>query len=265
MAVIRVGTSGTSDQSPEKRLRLLCLHGHGGTPARLCSKLKDFFQSVLTTEDARTRTLGSSEARDVALAIECRCIGAPLPEASRREDGRQWWRYDENGMGDRPLDWAEMEVATTKLADELWKAQESEEPIDGVLGFSQGAEMVHTIALLKHQQDPRFQGLVSPSFVISLSGAVNPAHFESISGGGPPQDLSELYFGPGPREVALPCLFVGDFVSDGWYSSQRLSTTKDLYFDRTVVSHNQQHTVPTLSGTQSSNARRFLSRFMRQR
>lgn len=172
--------------------------------------------------------------------------------------------------------WAAMEVATTKLADKLWKAQESEEPLDGVLGFSQGAEMVHTIALLKHQQDPRFQGLVSPSFVISLSGAVNPAHFESISGGGPPQDLSELYFGPGPREllallskmscaslflylyilcsclkrprlfgferhtlvpmaprVALPCLFVGDFVSDGWYSSQRLTTTKDLYFDRT--------------------------------
>ena len=97
--------------------------------------------------------------------------------------------------------WAAMEVATTKLADKLWKAQESEEPLDGVLGFSQGAEMVHIIALLKHQLDPRFQGLVSPSFVISLSGAVNPTHFESISGGGPPQDLSELYFGPGPREL----------------------------------------------------------------
>ena len=65
MVVVRVGTSGNSDQSPEKRLRLLCLHGHGGTPARLCSKL----EVPKCPRNRRRKNLGSSEARDVALAI----------------------------------------------------------------------------------------------------------------------------------------------------------------------------------------------------
>ena len=189
MVVIRVATSDQAPGRPERSLRLLCLHGHGGSPARLCNRLEDFFQQVLRNE---------SDEKSPPLAIECRCVSAPLSETSRREDGRQWWRYDEDGWGDRPLDWAEMERSTTKLAEELWRAQEAELPFDGVLGFSQGAEMVHTIALLKHQADPRFQHLASPRFVVSCSGAVNPAHFESISGGGPPRELPALYLGPDP-------------------------------------------------------------------
>lgn len=259
MVTIRVSSDLVPHRKPD--LRLLCLHGHGGTPARLCGNLEVFFQSVLNGSPG-----DPCEAE--AFAVECRCVAAPLPEASRREGGRQWWRYDEDGYGDRPDDWAEMELATTKLAEELLTAQQADRPFDGILGFSQGAEMVHTVALLKHQDDPRFQSL-TPRFVVSLSGAINPAHFESVSGGGPPLDCPGPYFGPKPNEVKLPCLFVGDFVSDGWYSSQRFCRTKDLYADRTVVMHSQKHKVPSLCEVQDIQSickvRRFFSRFVRQR
>eukprot|EP00438_Fugacium_kawagutii_P018115 Skav206106 [mRNA] locus=scaffold3597:101677:115487:+ [translate_table: standard] len=227
-----VTISVASDLSPAHQtrpnLRLLCLHGHGGTPAGLCGNLEVFFQSILSAKGPEV-----CDPKTDILAIECRCVPGILPE-SRRVGGRQWWRYDEDGRGDRPADWAEMELATTKLAEELWTAQEADLPFDGILGFSQGAEMVHTIALLKHQGDPRFQGLSTPRFVVSFSGAINPAHFESISGGGPPRDCPGPYFGPKTGEVSMPCLFVGDFVSDGWYSWERFSRTKDLYADRMV-------------------------------
>mmetsp|Transcript_23985 Transcript_23985/g.35854 ORF Transcript_23985/g.35854 Transcript_23985/m.35854 type:complete len:166 (+) Transcript_23985:3-500(+) len=113
-----------------------------------------------------------------------------MPEPSRRPEGRQWWRYDEGDQGDRPQDWAEMERAALKIAEECYN---SETPYDGVLGFSQGAEMVHTLAVLKHRDDPRFSSRAAPKFGISLSGAVNPGHFESVGGGGPPRGLE------GPR------------------------------------------------------------------
>lgn len=328
MVTIRVSSDLVSHRKPD--LRLLCLHGHGGTPARLCGNLEVFFQSVLNGSPG-----DPCDGEAEAFAVECRCVAAPLPEASRREGGRQWWRYDEDGYGDRPDDWAEMELATTKLAEELLTAQQADRPFDGILGFSQGAEMVHTVALLKHQDDPRFQSL-TPRFVVSLSGAINPAHFESVSGGGPPLDCPGPYFGPKPNEllglssfvkkacfdnqsvfqvyfrvpwlcdvplwtsgicvhfntflsqnvchcnklvfhkqlvfhsrVKLPCLFVGDFVSDGWYSSQRFCRTKDLYADQTVVMHSQKHKVPSLCEVQDIQSickvRRFFSRFVRQR
>lgn len=192
-----VTISVASDLSPAHQtrpnLRLLCLHGHGGTPAGLCGNLEVFFQNILNAKGNEGPEV--CDPKTDILAIECRCVPGILPE-SRRVGGRQWWRYDEDGCGDRPADWAEMELATTKLAEELWTAQEADLPFDGILGFSQGAEMVHTIALLKHQGDPRFQGLSTPRFVVSFSGAINPAHFESISGGGPPRDCPGPYLGP---------------------------------------------------------------------
>ena len=194
MVTIRVSSDLVPHRKPD--LRLLCLHGHGGTPARLCGNLEVFFQSVLNGNCPGDPCDSEAEA----FAVECRCVAAPLPEASRREGGRQWWRYDEDGYGDRPDDWAEMELATTKLAEELLTAQQADRPFDGILGFSQGAEMVHTVALLKHQDDPRFQSL-TPRFVVSLSGAINPAHFESVSGGGPPLDCPGPYLGPKPNEL----------------------------------------------------------------
>ena len=192
-----VTISVTSDLAPShlqhSNLRLLCLHGHGGTPERLCGSLEVFFQSILNGRaSAGTGVPGVADAiRDgdtLPLAVECRCVSGPLAETSRRERGRQWWRYDEDGYGDRPVDWAEMELATTKLAEELEMAQEAGLPFDGVLGFSQGAEMVHTLVLLQHQGDPRFRLSTFPRFLVSFSGAVNPGHFESVSGRGPPRD-----------------------------------------------------------------------------
>lgn len=204
MVTIRVSSDLVSHRKPD--LRLLCLHGHGGTPARLCGNLEVFFQSVLNGSPG-----DPCDGEAEAFAVECRCVAAPLPEASRREGGRQWWRYDEDGYGDRPDDWAEMELATTKLAEELLTAQQADRPFDGILGFSQGAEMVHTVALLKHQDDPRFQSL-TPRFVVSLSGAINPAHFESVSGGGPPLDCPGPYFGPKPNELLGLSSFVKKLV-----------------------------------------------------
>ena len=187
---------------PHPNLRLLCLHGHEGTPERLCGSLEVFFQSILNGGRAGTGATGLADAIGdgdaLPLAVECRCVSGPLAEASRREGGRQWWRYDEDGYGDRPVDWAEMELATTKLAEQLEMAQEAGEPFDGVLGFSQGAEMVHTLALLKHQGDPRFRLNTFPRFVVSFSGAINPGHFESVSGGGPPRDCGLESYASGP-------------------------------------------------------------------
>ena len=209
---------------PHPNLRLLCLHGHGGTPERLCGSLEVFFQSILNGAEGTGATgladaIGDGDA--LPLAVECRCVSGPLAEASRREGGRQWCRYDEDGYGDRPVDWAEMELATTKLAEQLEMAQEAGVPFDGVLGFSQGAEMVHTLALLKHQGDPRFRLNTFPRFVVSFSGAINPGHFESVSGGGPPRDCGLESYASGPTgeffgfdevvfDLVTFCYFFGD-------------------------------------------------------
>jgi predicted esterase len=202
---------------PHPNLRLLCLHGHGGTPERLCGSLEVFFQSILNGARAGTGATGLADAIGdgdaLPLAVECRCVSGPLAEASRREGGRQWWRYDEDGYGDRPVDWAEMELATTKLAEQLEMAQEAGVPFDGVLGFSQGAEMVHTLALLKHQGDPRCRLNTFPRFVVSFSGAINPGHFESVSGGGPPRDCGLESYASGPTGEFFGFLILLHFVT----------------------------------------------------
>ncbi|CAJ1358005.1 unnamed protein product [Effrenium voratum] len=164
-----------------------------------------------------------------------------------------------------PGDWAEMELATNKLAEELWRAREAQQPYDGVLGFSQGAEMVHTLALLKHAEDVRFaQDGVFPRFLVSLSGAVNPGHFEWPSGNGPPPEVQGPTFGPQRGTMMTPCLFVGDYHSDNWYPSSRFSGTQDLYADKLVVPHAQRHAVPQLDPQAVSQVQRFLLRFARR-
>jgi len=209
--------------------------------------------------------LDTTFLRDVArqnggplLEVTCRCVDAPFPEPSRRSDGRQWWRYDQDGRGDRPEDWAEMEIAATRIAEEL---DAPAEPYDGVLGFSQGAEMVHTIAVLAHRGDPRFSGPRAPKFGVSLSGAVNPGHFEAQGAGGPPEGCVGPRAGPGSSALGWPLLFVGDFDTDGWYSTTRFEETLGLYADATRVEHAQQHAVPALGDEAVAAARRFFSRF----
>ena len=121
MVVINV--SSPRQVSETKHLRLLALHGHGGRHRQFCESIEEFLQSILASQEP-------------SLAIECRCIAAPYPE---RRERHMWWRYDEGGSGDRPVDWAEMEKSLTKIAEELEGACPA---YDGVLGFSQGAEMV---------------------------------------------------------------------------------------------------------------------------
>eukprot|EP00927_Polykrikos_kofoidii_P062515 TRINITY_DN57327_c0_g1_i1.p1 TRINITY_DN57327_c0_g1~~TRINITY_DN57327_c0_g1_i1.p1 ORF type:complete len:272 (-),score=41.20 TRINITY_DN57327_c0_g1_i1:63-800(-) len=235
------GTAHELNAESPRPLRLLCLHGHGGYAARTCGKLADMFKSVQSN-------------------VECQCIEAPFAEPSRRKEGRQWWRYNDGGEGDLPEDWAEMEVATTRVAEAL----QAEAPFDGVLGFSQGAEMVHTLALLAHRSDPRIHGKHAPRFLVSLSGAVNPDHFEVPGGGGPPPGI------PGPRteprdgELRTPCLFLADFKSDNWYPRKRFDDTLRLYRDATVVSHSSGHSIPSsVEPEAASSIRSFLARFMR--
>ena len=177
-----------------------------------------------------------------------------LPEPSRRSQGRQWWRYDQEGLGDLPLDWGEMEQALTALAEELFKQQG--EAYDGLLGFSQGAEMVHAMALLMHQEDVRLQGLVAPRFVMSFSGAVNEGHFQPLSG------PLHLQLEPSKGALKVPCLFVADFETDAWYAAKRFEKTSELYNDRLVLTHSLTHAMPRQA---DPKMRRFLARFVRQR
>lgn len=262
-------------------LRILCLHGHGGQSSKLCQNLSEhFFRSIgaarVSTHVASRDLVGAATASVIAarvkveeelgaaqaesgLSVECRCVDAPFPAPQRpqRPLGRLWWRYNDDDKGDRPEDWAEMEVATTRLAQELeaW-------PCDGLLGFSQGAEMVHTVAVLSERGDPRFlSGTPMPRFLVSLSGAVNPAHFEAPGGGGPARGCTGPRVGPEAGGVRLPCLFVGDFDADGWYPSSRFEETLGLYKDATVVRHAQGHRVPVLSGEAASSSAGFFERF----
>mmetsp|Transcript_71765 Transcript_71765/g.165977 ORF Transcript_71765/g.165977 Transcript_71765/m.165977 type:complete len:237 (-) Transcript_71765:100-810(-) len=227
-------------ETPRPPLRLLCLHGHGGAAERLCKQLESarFFAGV---------------------NAQCRCLDAPFPEPSRRSEGREWWRYDGGGMGDRPQDWAELEVATTRIAEELHAPAE---PYDGILGFSQGAEMVHTVAVLSHRGDPRFWGPWLPRFGVSLSGAVNPGHFEAPGGGGPPQHCQGACEGPRAGELQLPVLFVGDFERDEWYPAQRLEETLALYADASCVRHAAAHSIPALGVEAVAQVRGFFARFL---
>lgn len=253
---------------PQRRpLRLLCLHGHGGYGKQLCEKLEGgpFLLGGAApgaaAPSAAKVARAAKEAKEAEEAVEaqCRCIDGPFAEPSRRKLGRQWWRYEGDDTGERPEDWAEMEVAATKLA-EAWAAPA--EPYDGLLGFSQGAEMVHTAALLAHRGDPRFTGPGGPRFGVSLSGAVNPAHFEAPGAGGPPEGLLGPRAGPRPGELKLPMLFVGDFVGDDWYPAPRFKETLALYKDVTVVTHEQGHSVPpSLSPGGLAAVRGFFARF----
>mmetsp|Transcript_18862 Transcript_18862/g.53278 ORF Transcript_18862/g.53278 Transcript_18862/m.53278 type:complete len:249 (+) Transcript_18862:29-775(+) len=234
-------------------LRLLCLHGHGGYGDRLCKQL----ESTLLV--AAAGGAGSNEAQS-RVDVECRCIDAPFAEPSRRKAGRQWWRYDAEDAGDRPDDWAEMEMAATRIAEELHAPAH---PYDGILGFSQGAEMVHTMAVLAHRGDPRFCGPRMPRFAVSLSGAVNPGHFEAPGAGGPPPGCLGPTAPPGQGGLQLPLLFLGDFERDEWYSPRRFSETLDLYADATLVTHAEAHSVPSLGAEAAAAVRGFFSRFVR--
>ena len=241
---------------PGRRLRLLCFHGHGGHASQHCGNMQDFFRAVANapTEDAPPLP-----------ALECRCVEGPFAESSRRALGREWWKYDEKGYGDRPEDWAEMEIATTRLAEEL-AIGHPDGPYDGVLGFSQGAEMVHSLALLQHRGDPRFvRGFSSPRFFVSLSAGINEAHFEAPSGGGPPRNCPGPSTKPTKRELKAPCLFVADFSGgDGWYRVDRFRETLSFYDDVTVVEHGLKHSVPKeLSSMAAVAVRRFFSRWSR--
>eukprot|EP00929_Paragymnodinium_shiwhaense_P081945 TRINITY_DN42995_c0_g1_i1.p1 TRINITY_DN42995_c0_g1~~TRINITY_DN42995_c0_g1_i1.p1 ORF type:complete len:267 (+),score=48.14 TRINITY_DN42995_c0_g1_i1:66-866(+) len=247
-------------------LRLLCLHGDGGHAQQVCDKLAPFFKKYLGKQTAAVpvgaSAAGAPPAADVdAIDVDFRCIDAPFPEPSRRKEGRQWWRYDEGGYGDRPEDWAEMEHASTKLAEAL-QAPVGDAPYDGVVGFSQGAEMVHTLALLQHRGDPRFLGSHMPRFVVSMSGAVNPGHYEASGAGGPPQGCIGPSYGPYASELGLPCLFLGDFKGDRWYSPRRFQDTLGLYKDVTLLEHSEEHRVPlSLDGGAAAELRRFFARF----
>lgn len=224
-----------------RTLRLLCLHGHGGFGERLCGMLeRGPFMVAASGGGLAARSDSATETE--AVMAQCRCIDAPFSEPSRRRAGRQWWRYENNQTGDRPEDWAEMEVAATRIAEEL---EAPAEPYDGLLGFSQGAEMVHTAAVLAHRGDPRFVGPRAPRFGVSLSGGVNPGHFEAIGGGGPPQGVPGPCAGPGPTDLGFPMLFVGDFSTDNWYPAQRFHSTREMYQDVTVVRHEAGHKVPS--------------------
>jgi len=238
-------------------LRLLCLHGHGGYGSRLCDQLRHRWASVIK-EAAESQCPCPDE---LPLHVQLRCVDAQMPETSRRSEGRQWWRYCDNQNGDRPEDFAELEFAATWLAKEL---ERPDKPYDGLLGFSQGSEMVHTAAVLHHRGDPRFIGAHMPRFGISLSGAVNPAHYEAVGGGGPPDDLIGVAHGPSDGEMKWPMLCCMDLASDGWYSKQRLKKTFSLYADSTIVEHQQSHAVPTLSAGSASAVRAFLVRFLRE-
>ena len=124
---------------------------------------------------------------------------------------------------------------------------------------------VHSIALLHHRGDPRFLGAFMPRFVVSFSGAVNPGHFESVGGWGLPRNVPAPYLGP-RGTLTLPCLFIGDYSTDGWYSASRFDTTTLLYMQPLVLQHNQRHRLPKFSDTSSPQVvRRFLARFARQR
>ncbi|CAE7198958.1 Ovca2 [Symbiodinium sp. CCMP2592] len=247
MVVINV--SSPRQASETKHLRLLALHGHGGRHRQFCEQLEEFLRSIL-----------ASQMQEPNLAIECRCIAAPYP--SERAERHMWWSYDEGGSGDRPVDWAEMEKSLTKIAEELEGACPA---YDGVVGFSQGAEMVHSIALLHHRGDPRFLGAFMPRFVVSFSGAVNPGHFESVGGMFLPRDFPAPYLGP-QGTVDMPCLFIGDYATDGWYSSSRFDSTTRLYSQACVLRHDQRHRLPKLPDTSAAQeVRRFLARFARQR
>ncbi|CAE7674153.1 Ovca2 [Symbiodinium microadriaticum] len=246
LAMVVINVSSPRQVSETKHLRLLALHGHGGRHRQFCESIEEFLQSILASQEP-------------SLAIECRCIAAPYPE---RRERHMWWRYDEGGSGDRPVDWAEMEKSLTKIAEELEGACPA---YDGVLGFSQGAEMVHSIALLHHRGDPRFLGAFMPRFVVSFSGAVNPGHFESVGGMFLPRDFPAPYLGP-QGTVDMPCLFIGDYATDGWYSSSRFESTTRLYSQACVLRHDQRHRLPKLSDTSAAQeVRRFLARFARQR
>lgn len=242
-----------ADKLKHRSLQLLCLHGHGSSGETLC---KQFEASLF-----RSLAAPVPENTEEGIDVQCRCIDAPFSEPSRHKHGRQWWRYDNDGTGDRPQDWAEAEVAATRLAEELATAPV---PCDGVLGFSQGAEMVHALAVLAHRDDPRFgNGSRLPRFGISLSGAVNPGHFEAPGCGGPPLGCQGPHAPPYKRELRLPMLFMADFAGDKWYSTQRFMETLALYKDVTQVRHSEGHTVPSpAAGPQAITAvRDFLVRF----
>ena len=212
----------SKDGGPTRR-RLLCLRGHGGNAERLCGKVES-----LTLKD-----ILAAPGKVPSLGVSCRCIDAPFAEPSRRPDGRQWWRYEKDNTGDRPEDFAELEVSALAFSEVLHSAAV---PYDGVLSFSQGAEMVHAIGVLVNRGDPRFTGRRAPRLGISLSGAVNPAHFEAPGAAdAPPEGCPEPRPGPASGESSWPVLLVGDFVGDKRYSARRFVETQALYSKKTAV------------------------------
>lgn len=231
-------------------LRMLCLHGHTDYGRRMCDLVERDFLSVL-----RSKTAAAGDA--LPIDAQCRCVDAPFIETTYHAEGRQWWRYDSDQKGDRPEDWAEMEVAASRIAKEI---NEASPAYDGVLGMSQGAEMVHTFATLASRGDARVDHGQMPKFLVSLSGAVNPGHFEEVGGHRPP--ASSTIGWPSAGELSIPCLFAADFANDGWYSNDRLRETLALYADQTVIDHDQGHRMQALlDDTALGAARSFFRRF----
>ncbi|CAI5794617.1 Esterase OVCA2 [Podarcis lilfordi] len=130
------------------RLRLLCLHGY--------RQSADIFR-------ARTGSLRKAlRGRAELLYVDApHSVDAPLPSGEAASgaleaDSKGWWFSNPQEATFSALEEASSCKGLEESLDSVAKAFAEQGPIDGLLGFSQGAALVGIICALKQRGDPRF-------------------------------------------------------------------------------------------------------------
>ncbi|KAF8821514.1 putative Ovarian cancer-associated 2 protein-like protein [Cardiosporidium cionae] len=141
----------------------------------------------------------------------------------------QWW-YTQHG--DNPV-YEGIEESVQYVIDTLQK----QGPIDGLLGFSQGAAMVHYLTALQATGDPHLKGMFQ--FAILVSGFL-------------PQDSRYETMLPTSRVLNLPSLHVYGKEDELYSHCCRAAT---FYNNPVIIDHSRGHSFPKLGKYDTRNQR----------
>lgn len=215
-----MGIEVGAEQKPQRKLRLLGLHGFRTNGAILRHQLSKWGPSL----------------NDL---FEVDCLDAPLPCSGKSEveslfEGPyyEWYRFNK--------DYTEFYHVDEKLFSYITDYMKQNGPYDGFIGFSQGAALSGCLAALQEKglalQD------VPP---IRLLVLMAPAQLRA-------QHLKHVYEGP---PIKCPTLaFLGD---KDWLRYAGVEVLKS--FENTVtICHRSGHTVPRLDEAQTATAAQFL-------
>jgi predicted esterase len=121
-------SSSSSTPATTKKLKVLALHGSGGTAKEFPKRLDALNKALLST------------CNEAAVQLEITTVQGPFD----KDDGYSWWTMPEGVRSFNAQEYKGFEESATKVLD-VWE----KEKFDVVLGHSQGAILIASLIALK--------------------------------------------------------------------------------------------------------------------